>query len=72
MHGAHPLDVPDVSGRPLAVIVFTAPICSPQTSRPSRLWGGRSIKKDSMFERFTSPASRIATPATSLHRSYEN
>ena len=71
MHGAHPLDVPDVSGRPLAVIVFYRAYLLAADLAPIEALGGRSIKKDSMFERFTSPASRIAT-ATSLHRSYEN
>ena len=46
----------------------TAPICSPPILRRSRRWRERSTKKASMFERFTSPASRIATPATSSPR----
>ena len=68
MHGVHRLEVPDVPAARSRRSCSTAPICSPPTSPRSRLWRGRSAEKVSMFERFTSPASRIATPATSWRR----
>ena len=68
MHGEFRLDVADVPGRPLAVIVFYRAYLLAADLAPIDALARALDEKDSMFERFTLPASRIATPATSWRR----